>query len=444
MNESVVVVGAGIAGLAAAFRLKQAGFKVTVLEASDRVGGRMCTLSRDGFRIDLAVSVLPTTYTRMLALIRDAGLADQIQATSDLVGILRDGKVHRTRSSSKLDGLRTSLLSWGSKFKLVGAMLDAHRAGEQLSWDDLGRSANLDVESAADYARRRLNPELLEYIVGPACRGLFLSSPEQTSSVDLLFTLRNILGGGFFSSRTGVDFLPLALAAQLHDLRLSCRVREVRAAASGAEIVFSDAAGVESRISAAACVLALPAPALLAAYPQLDIARRSVAAHIEYAPAIGVHFGLARCPENEPACLIQVPTSSHADLSGIILDHNKAPGRAPQGKGLVSTYWQRSWGEQRWQNDDAAIAANAEAGLQQVLPELAREIEFVHVQRWNPGIVQTRVGAYRELAAFRAAPDLHPQIQLACDFFSATSSHTSLCAGENAARRVAHTLGAIA
>ena len=42
-GERAVVVGAGIAGLSAGFRLKEAGFAVTVLEADDHVGGRMAT-----------------------------------------------------------------------------------------------------------------------------------------------------------------------------------------------------------------------------------------------------------------------------------------------------------------------------------------------------------------------------------------------------------------
>ena len=440
MSDPVVVIGAGIAGLTAAFRLQQAGFAVQVLEASDHVGGRMVTLDHQGYRIDLAVSVLPTTYGRMLALIEDAGLGDQIEVTSNLVGILRDGRVHRSRSSSKLDGLRTSLLSLASKLVLLRALLDAWRAGDQLSWDDLGRAAALDHESAADYARRRLNAELLEYVVNPACRGLFLSSPEQVSAVDLLFTLRNILGGGFFSSRTGVDFLPKGLAAQL-DVRLDTRVMAVRPTADGVELIHQTQGASQETSLVAGCVIALPAPQLLEVYPQLDSTRAQIAQRIEYTDAIGVHLGLTRQPGNEPAALIQVPEREQAWLTGVVLDHNKAPGRAPAGKGLVSTYWQQAWVQQRWQHDDASIARDAIQELSSVLPVLTRGIEFVHVQRWHAGIVRARCGAYRELAAFQPAPNPHPRVQLAADFFSSTSSHTSLCAGENAARKLVAALG---
>ena len=51
-NKKVIVVGAGMAGLAAAYRLRQAGVDVTVLESSDHVGGRLGTDSRDGYMIE--------------------------------------------------------------------------------------------------------------------------------------------------------------------------------------------------------------------------------------------------------------------------------------------------------------------------------------------------------------------------------------------------------
>jgi len=51
-TRRIVVIGAGIAGLAAAFRLQQAGANVLVLEATDRPGGRMTTDMVDGYVIE--------------------------------------------------------------------------------------------------------------------------------------------------------------------------------------------------------------------------------------------------------------------------------------------------------------------------------------------------------------------------------------------------------
>ena len=213
--QSIIVVGAGIAGLTAAFRLQQKGFSVRVLEASNDVGGRMATLSKDGYRMDLAVAVFPDTYHCLTQLIQDAGLADQVMPVTDLAGVLRGGRLYRMRATSTLDALTTGLLSFGSKLKMINAMRDASRIGERLAWDNLSLAAEFDVESAEAYALRRLNQELLDYVVGPVCRAFFMSSPAEVSAVNFLFVLRYFVGVSFFNSGSGVDFLPRGLARQL-------------------------------------------------------------------------------------------------------------------------------------------------------------------------------------------------------------------------------------
>ncbi|MGH9037422.1 MAG: FAD-dependent oxidoreductase, partial [Acidimicrobiia bacterium] len=161
-GERVIVVGAGIAGLTAGFRLRQAGCDVTVLEAEDRVGGKMCTVERDGFRIDTAAAILPTTYQQMVKLMADAGLAGEVQPTSDLVGFLREGTVHRVHSGNPVaEAATTGLLSPAAKLTAAKLVIDLVRAGKRLDWYDLGRAADLDVETARGYADRRLSNELL-------------------------------------------------------------------------------------------------------------------------------------------------------------------------------------------------------------------------------------------------------------------------------------------
>ena len=434
-GERAVVVGAGIAGLSAAFRLQQAGFAVTVLEAEDHVGGRMATIERQGFLIDTAAAILPTTYGQMVKLIADAGLAGEVVPTSDLVGIMRDGTVHRLHGGDALkDGLTTRLLSLREKLPLGKLLADLVRCGDRLDWYDLGRAADLDVETARQYADRRLSPEILEWVIDPALGALFVASPERLSSVDFLFAVRNILGGAFFNSARGVRFLPEGLARHVA-VELGARCTSVEERSGGVTVTWDRAGQAERVEEAAVCVIALSGHQMLAVYPQIDPVRREVVDAIEYSTCVDVHLGLSAAPD-EPAMMVQVPRREHPDLCVVVLDHNRAPGRAPAGKGLVTSYWHTAWADQQWGRDDADIVEEAVPAIDRILPGVADAVEFAHVQRWRPAVVMSRPGTYRDLARFTAATDPRARVQLCGDYLSASTTNASLCSGERAAERI--------
>lgn len=435
MSERAIVVGGGIAGMTAAFRLKQGGFSVTVLEAEDHVGGRMATIERDGFLIDTAAAILPTTYTRMVKLISDAGLAGDVVPTSDLVGIVRDGTTWRLRGGKAVaDAVKTRLLSVREKLPLAKLLADLARAGDRLDWYDLGRAADLDTETARQYADRRLSKEILDYIIDPALGSLFVASPERLSVVDFLFAVRNILGGSFFNSPKGVGFLTEGLARHV-DVELKARCTSVEERAGGVTVTWDRSGEAEHVEEAAVCVIALSGHQMMAVYPQLDPVRREVVADIEYSTCVDVHLALSS-PPDEPAMMIQVPSREDPDLCVVVLDHNRAPGRAPAGKGLLTSYWHTAWADQQWDRSDGEIVDAAIPAIDRLLPGVARTIEFAHVQRWRPAVVMSKPGTYRDLARFTAATDTAARVQLCGDYLSASTTHASLCSGERAAERL--------
>ncbi len=435
MNSRAIVVGGGIAGLTAAFRLKQGGFAVTVLEAEDHVGGRMATIERGGFRIDTAAAILPTTYTRMVKLISDAGLSGDVVPTSDLVGIVRDGTTYRLRGGKAVaDAVKTRLLSVREKLPLAKLLADLARAGDRLDWYDLGRAADLDTESARQYADRRLTKEILDYIIDPALGALFVASPDRLSVVDFLFAVRNILGGSFFNSPKGVGFLPEGLARHV-DVELSARCTSVEEQTGGVTVTWDRPGEPEHVEEAAVCVIALSGHQMLAVYPQLDPVRREVVEDIEYSTCVDVHLALST-PPDEQAMMIQVPSREDPDLCVVVLDHNRAPGRAPDGKGLLTSYWHTAWADEQWERSDGEIVDAALPSLERLLPGVAGSVEFAHVQRWRPAVVMSKPGTYKDLARFSAATDETARVQLCGDYLSASTTHASLCSGERAAERL--------
>ena len=80
-GNRVIVVGAGIAGLAAGHALSRQGFSVKILEAASRVGGRMTTDLVNGFVIDRGAQFLSSEYGLLRALARELGLEGSLQPT---------------------------------------------------------------------------------------------------------------------------------------------------------------------------------------------------------------------------------------------------------------------------------------------------------------------------------------------------------------------------
>src|SRR6267142_7121374 len=77
--KSVAIIGAGITGLTAAFYLKRKGVLVTVYEGSDRVGGVIQSLRRDGYLAEFGPNTILETSPKIGQLVRDAGLQSRRQ-----------------------------------------------------------------------------------------------------------------------------------------------------------------------------------------------------------------------------------------------------------------------------------------------------------------------------------------------------------------------------
>ena len=345
MSDTVIVIGAGVAGLTAAYRLRSAGLRVTVLESAGRVGGRMSTLTRDGYRVDLGASLLPTSYRQMLALIREAGLAGEITTTSSLFGLVRDGRVHRFRAGKVAD-LPGIPISARSKLMLIRAVADCARLGGRLDWYDLSRALAADGESAPEYARRRLNTEIFDYLIEPTCASMTLNAAEDNSAASFLFFLRRVLATrALFNSPAGIDFLPRGLARQAGDVRLETTALAVeRGGHRDRHLGAAD--GPEQAADAAACVIALPARQAAALYRGWTPEQREFLASVRYGTCVNVSVALTR-PPAEPACFLLTPRVEQPDLGAVVLEHNKSPGRAPAGRGLVTAYWRQTWSDPR-------------------------------------------------------------------------------------------------
>jgi monoamine oxidase len=212
---SVLVAGAGLAGLTAAYDLAAMGAAVTVIEARDRVGGRVWTI-RDGFadrqHAEAGGDMIDETQEEICRLTHELGLK--------LSRILRGGFGYVRSSpagSSQPARIVNQTISrgWGGLAKHVGALARRYRIAER-RWDS-PITAELAQRSVAQWLDdERADPELRATAI--ALRGFFLADPEELSLVALVDQFaedQQPSAGGMYRILGGNDRLPAALAAKL-------------------------------------------------------------------------------------------------------------------------------------------------------------------------------------------------------------------------------------
>jgi len=435
VSGKAIVVGAGIAGMAAAFRLKQAGYEVTVYESGDRVGGRMSTeRTPDGQIMDLAATATSHKYSAMLDLARDAGIADKIVPSSDMVGIPLRGQMQRIRSSKLIDLATTKLLPLSAKLKAAPLMLDARKVAKASKWYDLGAAGDVDVETAAEWVARRGHPEIDKAVFNALMRGAYLASSTTMSVLDLHFLINGFFGSDLFTFAGGLGTLPEALASFM-DVRLRARVTSVEEDGAGVRVSVVERDAPERTESADVTVIAVPAPLMTQLYPQLNPEHRDIAAAADYVPLMTVKLLLDRRPD-EKAMFIALPERESPELGALFLEHVKYSDRSPEGKGQVGGFWDGRWNNAQWDAPDEAIVDKTIGAASEWLPGLENMVESSRVYRWRHGVLNSRPGSYRDLHKIAAAQDHADRVFLAGDYFGGPSVNAALCSGEKAAERI--------
>ena len=255
-GASVLVAGAGLAGLAAARDLSALGAAVTVVDARDRVGGRVWTI-REGFaeeqHAEAGGDMIDEAQHEIRALAAELGL--------ELTRILRSGFGY-----VRLDGngkphivARNAARGWSRLEEALEPVMRPYKLAEQ-RWDTPIASAIARRSVAGWLEEHKDDPELLATATG--LRGFFLADPEELSLialVDQFAAAEQDDPWNFYRIVGGNDALARALAKPLGD-RLRLRTEVVAVSHRGQSVRVSMRNGrATDQISCDYVVLALPA-----------------------------------------------------------------------------------------------------------------------------------------------------------------------------------------
>lgn len=348
----VVVVGAGISGLTCAHKLMRAGLNVTLLESSERPGGLIWSIEQDGFLFERGPQSFEGTAA-LLDLIRELGISDELLEANPAAPryVLRGGRLQRIpMSPPALIG--SSLLGAGARWKIVSEPFRRTRPpGHE--------------ESVAEFVRRKFGHEILEYLVSPFVSGVYAGDPERLSLRAAFPTLEewerqfgSVLRGAMkhrpangerkkapplCSFRRGLSTLTDALARSLGpSIRTgACVAKLSRRNTNGASFDASIVEGGKSEtISAAAVVLATAAYVSGQLVQTFASKLTPLLSGIPYAPVAVTAAGyyekqFARLPEGFG---FLVPRKEKMRTLGTVWNSSLFPGRAPEGRALITSF----------------------------------------------------------------------------------------------------------
>ena len=402
----VVVVGAGIAGLAAATSLRREGHDVLVLEASDRVGGRAITLRRPGTDdlCDVGTQYYHSNYKRTLALIREVGLEPAMSTIHGKTRFFDDGVKGGTfLVDHRLPVLKS--LGVGGNLALVGFLLHRlvrHRVDPYVLEDlpPIDKTPALDVSG-----------EVGSFLVRLVARVGALADHDDISLYQALRLIRIILLTDYVTLSGGIASLHEALAERL-EVRLESpasglvveqgEVRGVALDGTG-EVVDADHVVVAATPHAAAKML-----------PE-DWDERRYLEDVRMPPFAMVSFFLDR-PLEDHVWSYFMPESSLVSMCVDAAQKNRA--MVPSGKAILQAYPTHPGNKSIVEKGDDEIVEEVRQALAPWFPDLGAWTESAHVTRHPCGVPLFPVGQNGRALEFVRAVDRRRGVSFCGDYLS--------------------------
>ncbi|MER6072210.1 protoporphyrinogen oxidase [Streptomyces sp. NPDC001817] len=415
----VVVIGAGVAGLAAAHRLLGRGTRVTVLEASDRVGGKLLPGGIAGVRVDLGAESMLARRPEAVALAREVGLAERLQPPATATASIWTRGALRPMPKGHVMGVP------GTAAALSGVLSEEGLA--RIDRDaDLPRTEIGDDVAVGEYVAARLGREVVDRLVEPLLGGVYAGDAyriSMRSAVPQLFQaarthtsltegVREIQAGAAANQQTGPVFmgieggvgtLPLAVADSVRarggEILTGTPVTGLRREAPGGWRITAG----ERVLSADAVIVAVPAPAAARLLSAESPAAAAELAAVEYASMALVTLAYRRPGLNLPGGSgFLVPPVDGRTIKASTFASAKWGWIAEEDPDVVvlRTSVGRHGETEILQRDDAALVEVSRHDLREATGLDAVPLE-TRVTRWTDGLPQYPVGHHARVARIR-------------------------------------------
>jgi phytoene dehydrogenase-like protein len=315
-GSPVVVVGAGLSGLACATALHRSGVPVRVFDASDGVGGRVRTDRIDGFLLDRGFQVLSTAYPEV---------QHQLDLPSLRLGRFRPGALIQRqgrrlrfldparRPSELFRTVASGVMPLADQLRLLALRREVCAGSLERLYE------RPDESTSAALERRGFGTDAVENFFRPFLAGVFLEPELASSSRFFEFAFRHFATGDAALPEQGMGALALQLAARLpHDCVVTSA--RVEAIADGGVRVGGET------VPASAVVVATDGESARTLVPELPA--------VTHHPATCLYFAAERDPVGEPVLVLD--GERQGPINHLCVPSTVQPSYAPPGRALVS------------------------------------------------------------------------------------------------------------
>ncbi len=426
----IVVVGAGVAGLTAAYRLQQEGAKVTVFEARDYVGGRMTSLEWEGFTINPGAQYFTGVDRYLLKMATDLGLSDQLRIRDQglMLSVYRDGRIHPVNFLSIGSYLRWSGVSLSGRLAMLRLAPHILRF-RKVNVYHMERSAQPDDLSYGEFFRRSISQEMFDYWAYPTFETNCSYQENDLSKKAFLSLMGGYLNAKTYFFANGIGALTAAFG-KLLDVRTSSIVRSIEVSSENVRLTVDRNGDVET-LQADRVVIAVPGNRVLSLFKQPREAWRNFFPNVAYT-SIATQFHIFQHESFDPKV---------APADGVMIP------RPNKNIGIAFIYFQQRKGS-RWlvltepragsynpAEPDEVQLERAWQEVTKVYPELTNRRVASRQFRWSEKVPTFRVGYLEAVRQFFADPQENP-VFFCGDYLAGPGTGAALFTGWECADRL--------
>jgi oxygen-dependent protoporphyrinogen oxidase len=428
-NVSTIVVGAGIAGLTAAYQLRKSGQDVLILESQGRVGGRMTTVEWEGFKVDIGAKFVTSSDKLLLDIVQEIGIADQLVKAEEglTITIYREGELHSANFLSIPSYLRWRGVSLGARLAMLKLIPHFLRMMRLDNVYHLERAPGPDVaETFEEFFYEHISEEMFEYWAIPMFETMCAYSGEDVSRKAFLAMMVGYMNADSITFEDGVGVLPEALASRC-EVELNAQVNKIETLTdkSGVKVAYGQT-GDEKSVTAQRAVVAIPGSHVLGLFDDPRPAWSRFFPKVGYSTG-ALHYHVVEIDYQPQVEGTFVPRSTKLPINSVSFETYK------DGRWLMLTDPSIYTFSMSKPEDELVQEAVDTASM--IFPAIKDKFVAHRIFRWADKVPTFRPGYLDALAKFWDDPQEGP-VFFCGDYFAGPSTGGALYTGKECAERV--------